>query len=167
MKVENVSWKSGVPSRGIDPEIAYYELEAIRAKKGKLTDTTVLEEAKNESHPLHNWFNWDDDAAAEEYRRLQAQNLIRSLVVVYVESPKTPVRAYQVLKKEPTKSESRTVYSTTEEVLSSPEGRDKLIADAIKAAMDFRRRFKMLHELEHVMKSLDEAIESLQDSVTT
>ena len=167
MKVENVSWKSGVPSRGIDPEVAYYELESIRTKRGKLTDTCVLEEARNESHPLHNWFNWDDDVAAEEYRRLQAQNLIRSLVVVYVESPKTPVRAYQVLKKEPTKSESRTVYSTTEEVLSSPEGRDKLIADAIKAAMDFRRRFKMLHELEHVMKSLDEAIESLQDSVTT
>lgn len=167
MQVESVSWKNGAVSRGIDPLAAYQSLESIRRKKGEITDLGVLEEARKENHPLYKWFNWDDSEAAEQYRKLQAQNLIRSLVVVYKESPKTPVRAYQVVKKEPTQSPKRTAYSTTDEILSNPQSRDRLIAEAIRIAMDFRRRFRMLHELDQVVESLNKAIEALQESSVT
>jgi hypothetical protein len=53
------------------------ELLAIREKHGELTPALVLDEAREESHPLHDRFEWDDGVAAEKFRRHQAHRLIR------------------------------------------------------------------------------------------
>jgi hypothetical protein len=87
--------------------------------------------------------------------------LIRSIQVTYAEQPETQTRAYEVHTKSHKPEEARTVYTTTEEVLANPESRDRLIADAIRMAMEFRRRFRALHELEKVIAEIDKAIESI------
>lgn len=165
MKIESVQWKPYAASKGIDPTKAYESIEAIRRKHdGQLTDDAVIEAAKPKSHVLHKWFEWDDSEAAQGYRRLQARNLIRSFKVTYAEAPEVPVRAYQVHRKEPRGGESRTVYRTTEDVLSDDEARDRLIAEAVRMAMEFRRRFKGLHELSRIIETIDETIPALVES---
>ena len=161
MKIETIKWKQNVPNNGIDPEKAHASLELIRAKNQGLTDDVIVATAAAKNHPLHRWFNWDDTAAAKEHRRNQARKLITSLEVTYTEAPGIKTRVYEVEHKSSPRVPERTVYTTTEEVLANPESRDRLIAEAIKAAMQFRRRFKMLHELDHLMNEIDATIEKL------
>lgn len=162
MKIESVTWKTVIATKGIQAIDAYKALESIRKNNsGQLTDDAVVAAAKPQNHVLHSWFEWDDTEAAIEYRRNQARTLMRSLAVTYKEAPELKVRAYQVSVKTRPQNQQRTVYSTTEEVLRNPESRDRLIAQAIKAAMEFRNRFKHLHELEMVIKSIDEVLVKL------
>ena len=161
MNIESVNWKRGVPHRGIDPQQAYEAVEEIRREIGSVTDDAVVDAARPPEHTLHGWFEWDDTAAAKEYRRRQARSLVASLEVVYKEAPEVKTRAYQVMRREAVTSQERTVYSTTEEVLRDSAARDRLIADAIRAAMDFRRRFKILHEMEQVIEAIDKAVEAV------
>jgi hypothetical protein len=71
------------------------ELEAVRARHGRLTAENLLGEARDPEHPLHPRFAWDDSVAAERWRLEQARQLIRSFRVRYTagERPKT-VRGY-------------------------------------------------------------------------
>ena len=161
MKIEKITWKNNVPTAGIDAEKAYKALEVIREKNNGLSDDAIVDAAKPKNHVLHKWFTWADDKAASEYRRLQARQLLRSITVTYEESPQTTIRAYEVHTKTRPGDEKRTVYSTTEEVLSDPEARDRLIASAIRAAMEFRRRFKNLHELEKLIEEIDRTLVKL------
>lgn len=161
MKIEAVAWKQNVPTKGIKPEVAHKSLEAIRKKNGGLTDDAIVDAARPQNHALHKWFEWDDTTAGVEYRRLQSRQLIRSLVVSYAEAPDLKTRMYEVSHKSRPADEQRTLYSTTDDVLSDPESRDRLIASAIKAAMEFRRRFKNLHELDAIIESIDKVIEKL------
>lgn len=161
MKIESIKWKQNVPNKGIDAEKAHKALETIRAKNGGLTDDGILTAAAPKNHTLHKWFEWDDSTAANEHRRNQARLLIRSLEVTYVETPEIKTRVYEVEHKSRPGAEDRTVYTTIDEVLANPESRDRLIAEAIKAAMQFRRRFKMLHELDSLINEIDKTIEKL------
>lgn len=161
MKIESVVWKTNVPTKGIKAEDAYKALEVIRKKNNGLTDDAIVNAAKSSTHVLHNWFEWDDTEAAIEYRRTQARGLMRSLTVTYKEAPELQVRVYQVETKARPQDPQRTVYSTTEEVLKNPESRDRLIAQAIKAAIEFRNRFKCLHELDVIIESIDQTLVKL------
>lgn len=62
-------------------------LQVIRDKNGYLTPQLVVDEARaNRSTAgkfLHSRLEWDNTAAGEAWRRTQAQELIRSVRVVY------------------------------------------------------------------------------------
>jgi len=156
--IEKIEWKTNVPTKGIKPDVAYNALEKIRLKNGGLTDDLILKNAQAKNHELHDWFEWDDTVAATEHRRAQARLLLRAFHVVYKEKPELKMRAYEVMHKTRPSALQRTVYSTTEEVLSNPESRDRLIAEAIKMAMQFRNRFRNLHELEKIIEAIDAVI---------
>lgn len=66
------------------------ELLAIREQFGKLTPAVVLEAATEESHPLHNRFEWDDSVAGHKYRLGQARELIRVVREKFVDRTDQP-----------------------------------------------------------------------------
>jgi len=69
-------------------------LEMLRQKfKGEITPQDVLDDARHDNSPLHSYFEWNDGAAAEQYRLQQARGLIRSVVAVYTQPDKPAVRA--------------------------------------------------------------------------
>lgn len=68
--------------------------EILEQNDGVLTVDDVLEEAKNETSPLHKHFQWDDTAAANEYRRWQARALIAKCRIVTESRPDVEVRAF-------------------------------------------------------------------------
>ena len=43
---------------------------------GSITPQMLVEEARNESHALHHYFEWDDALAADKYRLRQATEMI-------------------------------------------------------------------------------------------
>jgi hypothetical protein len=161
MKVQSVKWKSHGNVLNVPAEKVYEELNAIKdANDGKLRPNDVIAHAKDENSLIHSWFNWDDTAAAHKYRLMQAGSLIRSLEITYVELPKQPRRAYEVsIRKRTGDSTSHTEYATAEESALDPENHAKLIAEAVRTLMAWRRRFAYLQELAHFMEICDRTIE--------
>lgn len=70
------------------------ELEKIYKKRGVVTVDVVLAEAAKPSSPIHTYFEWNDEAAAQKYRTVQAYSLIMSsrFVVQLVENGQTTPR---------------------------------------------------------------------------
>lgn len=52
------------------------EFDRLYAEHGTLTTDLVLETAKDEDHPLHKYFEWDDSVAAQKYRQAQATAML-------------------------------------------------------------------------------------------
>jgi hypothetical protein len=63
------------PFAEVTPDVE--EAIAALAAAGALTAPRVVEEARDESSPLHAHFDWDDTTAAHKHRLEQARTLIR------------------------------------------------------------------------------------------
>lgn len=50
-------------------------------RRGRLTPSIVLKDARDKKSPLHSWFEWSDSKAAEAYRLQQARYLIKLVKV--------------------------------------------------------------------------------------
>lgn len=59
------------------------QLQTIYDDNGRLTPAIVVDVARDQDHPLHSRFEWDDAIAGESWRREQAAEIIRSVRVVY------------------------------------------------------------------------------------
>lgn len=70
------------------------ELEKIYKRHKVVTVDLVLTEATKPTHPLHSYFEWDDAAAGQKYRAVQAYSLIMAskFVVQLVENGETTPR---------------------------------------------------------------------------
>jgi hypothetical protein len=75
------------------------ELERIRIRYGGvLKPKDVVETARDPENVLHPRFEWDDEKAGEQYRLLQARQLIRVSVIVTGEEDTEPIKAYWSIK---------------------------------------------------------------------
>lgn len=112
-----------------------------------LTPQTVLEAAKDEKSPIHNEFEWNDDAAAEKYRLFQAGRLIRCLCVRVESEQKPPVRAlFNVCGGK---------YENVQVVLKSKDKRALLLEQALKELKAFERKYSQLEELAAVFEEIE------------
>jgi hypothetical protein len=60
-----------------------HELELIWKEHQELTAALVVDLARDEGHPLHASFEWDDAKAGESFRLSQARQMIRSVKITY------------------------------------------------------------------------------------
>ena len=49
-----------------------------KGNAGRITPQQVVDAARNPDSPLHQFFEWDDQTAAERYRLVQARTLLRA-----------------------------------------------------------------------------------------
>lgn len=70
------------------------ELERIRSEEGALRPESVLAAAEDEASALHPHFEWDDSAAAREYRLETARRLIRAVVTPAAAKGDEPLAKY-------------------------------------------------------------------------
>ena len=73
-------WKVGTRIKA-DPETALAVMNDLAARN-TLDAQTLVDESRPEDAPLHNEFEWDDQKAAEEFRKAQARCIINALVEV-------------------------------------------------------------------------------------
>lgn len=82
----------------IDAEEAVSELERIKDMFGEITPELIVDVARQEDNPLHNYFEWDNEAAAERWRLQQARILLNNIEVQVISDggEKTYVAAYEI-----------------------------------------------------------------------
>lgn len=112
-----------------------------------ITPKMVLEKAKDEGTELHKCFEWDNDAAAEKYRIIQAGNVIRMLYIVPRNEDAPPVR---VLSKT-----SNMVYQPTRTFVTNKNEYEDLLKRALSELESFRKKYHTLSELEQVFEQID------------
>jgi predicted MarR family transcription regulator len=134
-------------------DVVKEELLRITAENGgvlKAADVVVA--ARPEASPLHNQFEWDDSAAAENYRLWQARQLI-SVTVEYLNThDPNPVFVSLTVDRKIGGGGYRTLVS----VLSDEAQREQLLADALSDAKQFREKYKVLKELARVFAAMEE-----------
>jgi hypothetical protein len=133
------------------------QLQAIYNERGKLTPAIVVDEARDETHPLHNRFEWDDAVAGESWRRQQAHELIRSVRVVYREAdeknPEKSVRGFHAVR-----SEKEHVYEPVQKVAEDEFTRQLVLKDMEREWRALRRRYEQFAEfIEMVRRDMDAA----------
>ena len=147
-----------VPSiyAGITADVAARELERIREKHGFLEPEFVVEESRDDGAVLHNLFVWNDEIAAELWRREQARKLIANIrVVVSNQNVEYRVRAFVNVR--PAKEALRTYLPIAEAILTD-EGYNDLLAQA-KADMEaFVEKYRQLEELNPVKAEMMKVI---------
>jgi hypothetical protein len=56
-------------------------LSQLEQESGNLNPADVVEDARDPASPLHDFFEWDDDVAAQQWRLSQARLLIRRVKI--------------------------------------------------------------------------------------
>jgi hypothetical protein len=134
-------------------------LELLRKQfKGELTPKDVVEDARNPNSPLHSFFEWDDSAAAEQYRLKQARGLIRSVVAIYT-TPKEPARRAKAFIHIPEAGAEH--YRSTPDALSTKKTRELVLQRAWREFQGWRQRYKDLKEFADLFAAADEVAKKL------
>lgn len=125
---------------------ALAELKQIENENGGyIVNTQVLERAREEASALHKHFEWGDDVAAENFRLLQANQLIRAVMKVMPrrDGGAERVHAYVSL------SEDRGtgVYRAIATVMSDQDMHAAMLADALRDFAALERKYGKLREL--------------------
>jgi hypothetical protein len=101
-------------------------MDIAKKNGGVLQVDSVLEEARHESSPLHDHFEWDDSVAAEAHRRYQARVLIQRCKITIVDSEPTTVRAFVSLQSD---RETGGGYRMTTKVMDDEVLREEFLRD--------------------------------------
>lgn len=116
--------------------------------EGKLTPAELVEASRAEDAPLHPEFEWDDNIAAEEWRKQQARMIINALVTCTTPSAE-PVRAYF-------KIEAAPKYESVQTIISTPDKYTLLLKKACGELAALQRKYKQIKELEPVFKTFEQ-----------
>lgn len=131
-------------------------LTALEEKgNGSLTPEAVLEDARDPKSPLHEYFQWNNKTAAEQFRLRQARYLLRSIqVVISTEDAEHTVRAFHnVIVKQGESSEQ--VYAGVVRVLSESELRAQMLSRALQEIERWRKRYATYQELLPIFHVID------------
>ena len=123
-----------------------------------LTPENLVDVSRPEDAPLHGEFEWNDELAAEEYRRVQARLMISNLSVVIEEHKQEPVRAFFSLQSGFRKNSG--TYESTITIMGDKEKRAKLLESAKKEMLAFKAKYKMLTELAGVFELIDDIVKT-------
>ena len=119
-----------------------FELERLAAEAGGvLTVDAVLEAAANPDSPLHAHFEWTDDKAADNWRRVQARTLIQRVNITVAGHSPQVVRAFVSL---PDDRLSGGGYRLMAAVISDEAMREQLIADIAMTVSRWQRKMHLI-----------------------
>lgn len=86
----------GAQFKAEDAQVLGETFEQI-AERAELTPETVVDEARPEASPIHDFFEWDNDHAAENWRKQEARHYLTHLHIQVVKNSE-PVRAFHLIK---------------------------------------------------------------------
>ena len=127
-------------------------LEELSNSPDGLTPQSLVDANRAEGTLLHDAFEWRDDVAAEKYRQVQAQAIIRNIVIIEHttnEEDETTVRGYVVTPG----GDSR--YVTLQSALTNDSYRAKLLEDAKRNSKCFLAKYRKLRELTSVNDAME------------
>ena len=144
---------------------------------GTITPEIILADAKRKRSPLHSFFCWDDNAAANEYRRIQAATLIRRIKVTYHpqgdENRSVRVRAFvnvvepddspepQDIEGHGVNARPRGIYVGFECAMRMDNYKDQIIRQCKRDVEAFRSKYSSINEAAKIIDAMDDFTASL------
>lgn len=128
-----------------NPNTVAEELTSI-----KCTPENIVGYAQQEDTELHKCFEWDNNIAGHKYRCIQAQQVVRNLVLVKEETKeKTSVRMFY-------NTGDRTgEYKPIKMILQKEDEYQSLLKQAMEELRAFKKKYSCLSELEEIMELID------------
>lgn len=156
------SWKPGARfSSKLDAQAVGTEIERIRRERGEHAGAEdVLQEAKADYSPLHDAFNWDDEAAAHEHRLETARSLLRSVHVVIITPQRKEFTARAFVSTPTPSTPGKHTYTSTEYAMGDPDLRAEVLKQALRELAALRRKYVELSELAEVFSALDDVLKT-------
>lgn len=115
----------------------------MEGKYGVISPKDVIDVARDEDHPLHNRFEWDDTIAGKRYRLMQARVIINSVRVEFMGEKR---EAFLSVVTKVEKVERRG-YVSLPKVVSNEEMHSQVLRDAVKELEHWEKKYNSLIEL--------------------
>lgn len=140
-------------ARKADPQKIGTALAKIaEQQKGRLTPPAVVDAARDNRHPLHRFFEWDDALAAEGYRLEQARTLIRSVRIIR-EDDEEPAPAFLSIA-----DKGGTSYRALQEVMDNADLQSSVLQAAERDLAAFEKRYRSLADICEIIHAAREKI---------
>lgn len=138
-----------------DPQKIGESLMAIKAANdGRLLPEFAWQAAqKDKKHPLHDYFEWDVQKAAEAHWTDQARHLI-SLIKVDDGVSETPPRAFLSV----SDGVNRTSYHSLKEVVDSASLQSSVLRSAERDIIAFEKRYREILDICHLVHEIRERL---------
>lgn len=139
------------------------ELSRLAEQHGRVTPEMVLDAARSPDSPLHKEFEWDDTAAAKQYRLEQARSLIVRFHVVYEhkDGRTTRIKMFSSL---PSERADGSGYRLTSTLAANPATRDELLRSALHELEALKRRYIQLTEFVEMVDEMGERLGGMRSS---
>lgn len=136
----------------------YLELKRIHDEFGLIEPKIVLDVARDENNPLHNYFEWDDTKAGEEYRLWQARQLITNVYVITEDDEKVQIFHNINI------TERDSAYQELPVILSDMDKKTQLIHGALREIEYWQDKYKTISELSGIinLKKLRKLLNSFE-----
>ena len=139
-------WREGYGGlfKGADAQKVADEIAAIGESP---TAKEIVDAARDENSELHKCFEWDDEKAAELYRRKQAGYIIHHLVFIEKEIPtdRPEIQIRHMEKQGEGYKETRRI------VMDEGDSYKNLLSRAYAELRAFKVKYAMLQELKEIM----------------
>lgn len=147
------AWKAGSRAK-VSAEVAGKVCEELE-KEGGLTASRLVDASRPEDAPLHGEFEWHDHIAAEEYRKEQAREIMRHLIIVQPEDEtKETVRAFfNVSVVDPQ-------YYSTAVIIKDEDKYEQLKKRAISELEAIHNRYSMIMGIEAIYEAIQKIREA-------
>jgi len=160
-----VRFKSTDGSRISDNQAEIYGKYILNLMKVRsvrmVTASDILKDAQKKSAPYHDWFNWDNNLAAEEYRLAQARQLLRSIVevkVIHEEQEPVEVRVFVNV----IDDDGERGYVQSEYALGNPKLAPQIIQQALREAKSWMKKYQTYEELSKITKAIVDTSDDLE-----
>lgn len=141
----------------VSAEVVGAVFEDIEGRYGKVTPQNFLDESRPEESPTHKLFEWDDEKAAENYRRQQAQRVILDLRIEIIKDDGESTKAPAYVNVAPVDDVGS--YYNTVRAFSVRETREIVLKRAYNELEAFRTKYRNLKELAKVIDAIDVVLE--------
>lgn len=165
MKVLNFTFSRGSRFPASQAETVGKFLVHLQEQSGteEIQPKQVLEAARPKASPIHDYFTWDNQRAAEKQRLEEAAYLLRSIQIEYVDlGPDHRAGTMRMLvniQREAVEAgeESRPsdrVYLPMLSVLKDPALRHQLLVEALDQAIHWKNRYGHFKELATIFEAI-------------
>lgn len=142
-------WKHGI-GYGVSAQVVGEVCEQLESRNN-LNAQALVDVSKPTDAPTHSLFEWDNDVAADEYRKHQARMVINHLVIApKVEQRSEPVRAFFTVQS------LAGNYANVGAIIKVQSTRDELLAQAKRELNAFANKYSQLTELSKVVNAIKE-----------
>lgn len=151
------AWAAGFRA-SVSPEIAGEQFDRL-ASEGRLNAEEVVKENTPVDAPLHNEFEWNNDKAAELFRKRQARDLMSHLVFVNVDEPEQkPQKCYFKI------DTSTNNYEPIQEIVKSVDKTKLLIQTAYRDMISYQNKFAGVLQTCGANVDVDAVLKKLKES---